>query len=491
MIFQIVNKTKSAVLLLLTFCFLAGCKKFVTIDPPPTSLSDGNVYSNDITASSVMIGIYDALSAGTFDFQGYSVSGTYVTAGLMSDELTLFDINNTTWQPFYQNAFSAATGGGVGPWFNAFSNQGIFTCNAVIEGVSASPTITPSVKQQLVGEAKFMRAFFYFYLTNFYGKVPIVLSTDPKKNALLPRSSVDSVYAQIIADLKEAKGLLNANYLGANAKSVTSERVRPNKWSATALLARAYLYHKDYDSAFATATEVINSGSYDLLSNLNDVFLMNSREAIWQLQAINVGQNANTGEGGRFVLPDVGPDTWTYPVYLNKAILNSFEAGDNRKTKWIDSVVVGTDVFYYPYKYKSGVLQNNTITEYSMVLRLAEQYLIRAEAAINKSSPDLNAAVSDLNKIRNRAGLPNYSGSVSKDALMAALLRERRNELFTEWGHRWFDLKRWPGTTLSDVMIPAAQAKGATWNPNNYQALYPIAQQEILVNPHIDQNLGY
>src|SRR5207244_6787281 len=113
-----------------------------------------------------------------------------------------------------------------------------------------------------------------------FGDVPLALTTDPETNVLLSRTPKAQVYDQIKTDLKDAEELLSGNYLDATLLKTTSERVRPTKWAAAALLARVYLYTSDWANADAQATQVINSGLYSLPSALNDVFLKNSNEAI-------------------------------------------------------------------------------------------------------------------------------------------------------------------------------------------------------------------
>lgn len=472
--------------LLLTL--VAGCKKFVTVPPPPTSLNSDNVYQSDGTAAAVMTQLYASVVNGGGNIG--QLDGFFLTGGMSADELTLFNLSDATALSYYTNALVPLNTGVLGPWFEVYTD--IFTTNAVIDGVTGNNLLTPAVSQQLLGEAKFMRGFFYFYLVNIYGEVPLVTNTNAKANALNYRATVDSVYGQIIGDLTDAEALLSDNYLGPDLQTVTTAKLRPTKWAATALLARVYLYHQDYPNAYAQANSVIGSNLFGL-DSLDAVFLMNSHEAIWQLQNINLGRSANTPEGQVFILPATGPGaTNGYEYYLNNALVNSFEPGDSRRTHWIDSVVVGSTAYYYPYKYKAGAAQLSTQSEYQMVFRLGEQYLIRAEAEANGAGGGLSAAVNDLDAIRQRAGLPGYAGPVTTDSVMAALLNERRVELFTEWGHRWFDLKRWPvASTLNSVMIPAALAKGAVWNPDNHQALFPIPQVEIEFDLNLTQNPGY
>src|SRR5690606_27043726 len=133
---------------------------------------------------------------------------------------------------------------------------------------------------RLLGEAKFVRAFCYFYLVNQFGNVPLIVNTDYKINTVMPRTEKSKVYDLIVTDLVDAQSKLPSNY-------VSTERIRPNKEAATTLLARTYLYLGKWDLAEAEATKVIKDTRYRLLGNLNDVFLKNSEEAIWQLQSVN------------------------------------------------------------------------------------------------------------------------------------------------------------------------------------------------------------
>jgi hypothetical protein len=358
----------------------------------------------------------------------------------------------------------------------------IFITNSAIEGLSLSTGLTPTVKNQLLGEAKFMRAFFYFYLVNLYGDVPLAISTDFQVNAMMPRTPKSEIWTQITADLKEAQNLLSTNYLKADVLSTTSDRVRPTKWAAAAMLSRAYLYQQKWTEAESAATTVIgNTSLFDTVSLNNNVFGKTSREAIWQLQPVNTGWN--TEDARKFILPSTGPSP-TYPVYLNSFLLNSFESGDARKTSWVNSVTVGGSTYYYPFKYKSATL-NAPVTEYQMVLRLGEVYLNRAEARAQQGNKA--GALADLNLIRKRAKLPDYSGPTDQTSLITAILHERQVELFTEWGHRWMDLKR--TGNVDAVLSVVASQKGGTWN-TNWQ-LYPISLTELQRNPFLVQNSGY
>ncbi|PTS87399.1 RagB/SusD family nutrient uptake outer membrane protein, partial [Flavobacterium sp. HMWF030] len=199
-----------------------------------------------------------------------------------------------------------------------------------------------------------------------------------------------------------------------------------------------------------------------------------SKETIWQLQSVAAGQN--TKEASIFIFL-AGPPT---TIALNPLLINSFTIGDLRKTNWIKSVSKGASTWYHAYKYKE---QNTTAVskEYSIVLRLAEQYLIRAEARAYQG--DLIGAKEDLNKIRNRAGLAQTTAS-TKEEILNAILQERRWEFFTEHGHRFFDLKRF---NKLDAELKSVKSG---WNSND--SLFPIPQNELSTNPNLGpQNPGY
>ncbi|THU34737.1 RagB/SusD family nutrient uptake outer membrane protein [Niastella caeni] len=464
----------------LILVFESGCKKLVDVDPPDTTITGSSVYASDATAIAVLTGIYTRLSS-TANYDGNTGFTTIsLFTALSADEMALFDLNNANYLSFYRNSLSAS-GAGSEFWPTIYSY--IFTCNSAIEGLKKSTTLAPAVKQQLTGEAKFMRAFFYFYLINLYGDVPLVLNIDYKVNSLLSRIPKAQVYQQIINDLKEAQDLLTSDYVKGDVISKTTERVRPNKWAATALLARAYLFNGDYINAESQATSVINNSSMYSLSTLPDVFLKNSNEAILQLQPVFPATVvSNTHDAVQFIIPATGPSN-SWPVYLSTSLVNSFESSDQRKINWVSSVIMGTDTFYYPYKYKMNT-PNDPVTEYLMLLRLAEQYFIRAESRAKQNK--LNEAMNDLNVIRTRAGLANTTATTQSE-LIIAIQHERQVELFMELGHRWLDLKRM--NVIDAVMTIVTPKKGGTWS-TNWQ-LYPIPVGDIQKDPNLIQNAGY
>jgi len=463
----------------------SGCKKLIEVPPPVTSLTSDNVFTNDAAAASVLTGIYTKMSAGG-PLAGVMITSVSLISGLSADELTLYGggaNSNTTLAEFYTNTLSAGTSATSSSLWASYYAQ-IYVVNLAIERLNKSNSLTPAIRQHLLGEAEFLRAFFYFYLTNLYGDIPLATSSDYTINSVLKRTPQKDVYKQIIADLLSAQNLLTDSYLQPDDLSTTSERVRPNKWAATALLARVYLYAGDSADAILQSSAIINTQNYGLAA-LNTAFQKNSIETIWSLQPVNIGWN--TEDAKVFILPASGPTNSSStgnPVYLSPQLMAAFEPNDQRRINWIDSVIVNGNTYYYAYKYKSATL-NAPVTEYLMVLRLAEQYLIRAEAEANNN--DISDAIKDLNVIRNRAGLANYQSPSDQRSVLNAIMHERQTELFTEWGHRWLDLKR--TNSVNDVMSIVAPAKGTTWNPD--WQWYPIPAYDIVQDPNLTQNAGY
>jgi hypothetical protein len=306
----------------------------------------------------------------------------------------------------------------------------------------------------------------HFYLTNLYGAVPYVITTDYKVNTIAVRMPVAEVYDLVTADLNQAIGLLPENYLSA-------DRVRPNRYTATALLARVYLYDGEWAAASNAASAVLNNPIYVWETNIDKTFLKECKATIWQFMPKAAGNN--TDEGAVFIFKS-GPPTY---VGLRPELFQSFAGNDLRKTHWIAAVTDGKTTWYHANKYKQKTTTATSV-EYSIIFRMAEQYLIRAEARARQG--ELIGAKEDLNVVRKTAGLLNTT-AVTADAVVAAVIQERRFELFTEYGHRFFDLKR---SGALDSVLPAVKPG---WNTTD--ALWPIPEKELLANSNLTQNPGY
>jgi hypothetical protein len=500
-----VNRVEVRNWILVVMLFLlasqSSCKKFIQVPPPAGTITENSVYTSDATAISVLTALYGTMNSSPIQGAG-SIS---MFAALSADEYTLNGgITSTSYLAYYRNELSQinptdAAGGEHWPVLYNF----IFRCNAAIEGLNNSSNLTPIIKQQLLGEAKFLRAFFYFYLVNEFGDVALALTTDPQINTVMPRSPQSDVYDQIISDLQDAENLLTDSYLDATLLNTTTERTRPTRWAAAALLARVYLYTRNYIKAEEHASVIINNTTlFGPLPTLNNAFLKNSQEAIWQLQPTAI--NFNTVEAQTLIIPQTGPSTGAAavnPVYLSKQLLLSFEVNDKRAVygNWIDTTIyklslTKNDTVAYPNKYKlntndptiSVTTGTKNMKEYFMVLRLGEQYLIRAEARAQLGN--VSGAQDDLNTIRIRAGLP-LTTAGDKNSLLVAIMNERQVELFSEWGHRWFDLKRTGKVDEVMKVVTPLKASGFSWQ--SYQKLYPIPLSELQTAPNILQNDGY
>jgi hypothetical protein len=430
------------------------------VDPPVDKIVFETAFSDDITATASVSGLYSQM------MQQYQFFGSYAMTlytGFAADELTSTR-NDNTENTFIQNQLTSGNSVVYDLWRTAYKY--IYQANACIEGLTAASSLTDSVRNTLTGEAKFLHAFIYFYLTNLFGDIPLITSTDYRNNQSVARTPVDQVYSYLIQELLEAQHLLSSSYTSAG-------RARPNRFAAESLLARIYLYTKQWDKAEQTASGIINSGMYSLASTPANVFLVAGNETIWQLSS--VVSNINTYEGNNFnpISATIVPK---YP--FTSYLMNSFEPGDARKSAWIKSSVVGGQTYNYPYKYK--VRTGSAVTENPVYLRLAEQYLIRAEARTHLN--DLSGAAADINIIRNRAGLSGIS-IPDQDAAFAAIEQECRVEFFAEWGHRWFDLKRWG---RADAVLSPVKSG---WQ--SFDTLWPLPYSELQLNPALTQNSGY
>lgn len=449
--------------LLLLITAIISCKKFVTIDTPTNELVSSSVFVDSSTAESTVIGIYSNL----FMVPNMLISNGYnLFTGLAGDDLsytgTLSDyseIENNSIQTKNNYVYN-----NLWKWGYDY----IYQSNACIEGLTATTSLSASQKNRLMGELKFIRALLYFHLVNLFGDIPMETTTDYQVNSIMPRTHQDSIYNQIISDLKDAETRLPEDYFN-------TDRTRANKYTASALLARVYLSKKQYAAAKEESNIVINCGWYSM-QNIADVFLRSSNETIFQFYPIGSSSTYNSVDGTTFIPTTSASSKPNY--ILNNRLLQSFSSEDLRKVSWLNSKTVNGITYTYPYKYK--VRTSSNITEYNIFLRLAEMYLINAEA--NYYIGNYSDAVNDLNIIRNRAGLSNIIYTSQTD-ILREIINENRWEFFAECGHRWTDLKRWG---LMDEVLSSEKE-----NYTSTDSLFPIPWSEIQLNPFLTQNSGY
>tara|TARA_R110002051_G_scaffold63132_5_gene114913 strand:- start:10756 stop:12189 length:1434 start_codon:yes stop_codon:yes gene_type:complete len=447
------------------FLFFLGCiscSNFVEVDPPKNSLISETVFEDASTVRSALANIYVKMRDQSM-VSGRN--GLSTSMGIYSDELDyyLFDTNNTQ---IYQHSVLASNAIITSWWSNAFTI--IYAANDIIKGVENSVSLSPDEKDEFLGQALFIRGYMHSLLVALFGDIPYITTTNYIENNEVSRSPIAIVYQNIITDVKEAARLLENS-------PTNSERVIPNKGVANALLARMYLYTKNWELAESTASNIISS--YTLETDINKLFLKNSSSTLWQFKPNGISDR-NTYEANQFVIRFIPGQAFA----LSPKLLNSFESGDERRNAWVGSKTSsdGLTTLFFANKYKS-IFNVTESLEHSIIFRLEEQYLIRAEAKAHLGI--IEESQTDLNTIRNRAGLANTTAS-TKETLLTAILNERFVEFFTEQGQRWFDLKR-----TEEAKNEIATIK-SNWNDTDL--LLPIPETEIEVNPNLKpQNPGY
>jgi len=467
----------SWIVLILVAVSVASCKKYLDVPLPISSVAGNSIYQNDNTAAAALGGVYGRL----FQYLVFAGnSGVGCMTGLYGDELknqSLLPAN----QALYGDGVSSSVGGVTTFWTTLYSQ--LYSVNLAIEGLTGATNL--NYTNQWLGEAYFTRGFMYFYLTNLYGDVPLVLGSNYLANNGLARSPQTDVYKQIVSDLQQAQSLLDTKYHSASG-AVTADRGRPNRAAAMALLARVYLYTQDWKDAESMADSLINDAADFQLTSLSQVFLINSTEVIWGLEPFNVaGYSYQVPDALSYYLPAATtPASAGVLATLGDSLRLAFEAGDARYSSWVGKDSVSpTAVYYYPYKYKARG-SYTAAQEMLTLFRLAEQYLIRAEARAQQNN--LTGAIADLNTVRTRAGLGGTTAVTQAD-LLTAILRERRVELFTESGQRFFDLRR--TGNLDAVMNVIAPLKGGAWA--SFKAWWPIPVTDIQSDPKLTQTPGF
>ena len=454
-------------LILLITSFTTACDDFVDVDLPKNQLTAETVFADAATATAALRSIYAKMRD-----EGL-VSSLSRRLGLYADELDDF----TGQSSFYSHTLSELDTSIKALWSRTYNL--IYEANAVVEGIENSSTLSLEDKNQFKGEALVIRAYLHALLVELWGPIPYSSTTDYVANTTVSRMPLNIVYSNIINDLMLASGLLG--------NDISTDRTRVYAEVADAFLARAYLYTQQWELAEDMASRVINK--FVLEADIDKVFLKNSSESIWQFKPAFEGQNTQDADNFIYTGRPTG-------VALSESfVLNEFELGDLRLSNWVGSTTsprpigIGVETWYYAFKYKedsntfiiNGLTEIPTSFEYPVILRLAEQYLIRAEAKAELG--DIAGAQSDLNVIRIRAGLTNTTAANTNE-LLVAILQERRVELFTEQGHRWFDLKR--TGKAATVLAPIKPG----WRDTDI--LFPIPESEILLNPNLlPQNDGY
>jgi starch-binding outer membrane protein, SusD/RagB family len=442
---------RHAIILTGLLYLMSGCD--VLNVEPMDSIPADQAFKDKTGIERGILGSYSSLQSLSYYGRTY-----LIFSDLAADNLAHpADATSSDYAEVDNNGILPENGAVSGIWASIY--DGINVANNVIDKVPGMSDMTDEEKNVALGELYFLRALNHFNLMNYFG--PIIIKTEPTvgvNNLDAGRAPVANVYDQIIEDLTFAAEHLQAS---------SSLKIRASKYAAIALLARVYLYKGDYDLAYDRANDVIMNGGYALPDNYGDIFADDqSGESIFEVDFTELDRNRiaeynfpKSLNGRREVAPD-------------ESLLNAYEAGDERKTYSI--AYDGANAYANKYNDLSKGADN------VIVLRLAEMYLIRAEAEARKSGGNMTAVKNDLDIIRTRAGLPPTTAVTSGD-LLAAIEAERRVEFAFE-GHRWFDLVR---TGRADDLIPTVT--------NLNKTLFPIPSGELLTNnsPDMVQNPGY
>ncbi len=392
-----------------------------------------------------------------FQYLSYYGRTYLIFADLAADNLeSPTDATAAEYREVANNNILPENGSVAGIWSSAY--EGINIANNVIAKIPEMTDMTDAEKSKALGELHFIRALNHFNLLNYFGAIPVKTSpTVGTANLDVPRMPVADVYNQIIDDLLFAETNLPAS----------SVKVRASKYAATALLARVYLYRGSYSLAIAKATEVINNGGYTLLDDYAEVFTDASAESIFEIDFVVLNRNRIA----EYNFPKPDPLNGRREVAPTAGIVNAYTTGDER----FEASLQFLGTLPYAVKYDDIATGADNV----IVLRLAEMYLIRAEAEARLGG-DVNAIQNDLNEIRDRANVP-LSSATTHDALLLQIEQERRVEFAFE-GHRWFDLVRTGRATALLTNVTNAS-----------KTLFPIPLSEILTNKHpqMTQNPGY
>jgi len=461
--FQAIAKAMVKVMALMALLVAVACDSFLEVGTPKNQLGAQAVFEEQATADAAVADIFSRMrDSGLLSGKQ---TGTSVLLAGYADEMDFYGFTGNGAAPFFSNALVATDPVVKEIWSAGYAQA--YAANAAIEGLEKSEALAEEQKAPLMGEALFARAVVHFYMAACFGAVPYVTATGYEANSHIVKRSQQEVFAMARLDLETAIGNLPEQYR-------TPERVRPNRAAAQALLARICLYAGDWNGAERHAGEVIAQAAlYDFPAALDETFLKGAPSTIWQFAPIAPGKNTDEAQSFSFLS---GPP----PICaMAPALLQAFESGDARKQAWTKAVTDGTAAWYHAAKYRQ--FQNTGASvEYSIVLRLQEQYLIRAEARARLGN--LQGAKEDLDAVRGKAGL-GPSPAATLEEMLDALLAERRVELFSEFGHRFFDLRRMG-------KIDAALSHKPDWSQSD--SLWPLPQSELLLNPGLaPQNTGY
>lgn len=440
-----------------------SCEKMIDVDLPQNQIPSQQVFEDVQTADAALAALY----SGLWDNSPLAGDQTGKLLGTYTDDLSYYATTSTNGiLELYQNTHTDSNAAVYAYWASAY--QKIYMANAIIEGVEKSHTLPTVDNNRLKGEALLIRSMLFYYLQQIYGDIPLPMTTDYNINKVLSKTSSNEVLTTIETDLKTVTNLISDDYRNA-------ERIYPNKKVAELMLAKVYMAQNTptkWAEAEILLKNIIGSPLYTFQNDITKVFTKTGTHILWQLKPKNPGDAVK--EASIYYFSGAAPSSFA----LSQDLVNVFSLNDTRKQNWMAPVAVNGNTWYRAEKYKN---RSNNTTEYSIVFRLEEVYLLLAEALAQQNK--LTEALPYLNKTRQRAGLHAIIDPVSKENMLTEILAESRREFFTEFGHRFFDLKR-----LSKLQ--ALQVTKPNWK--DYHRVFPIPQKEILLNTNLNpQNAGY
>lgn len=464
------SRLLTAYCLLPTLILVSSCDEL--LKPTPIDLlTDDIVLNSPNDVPNVEIGLYSAFRP--------IVPSTVIAGDCTSDML----VNNGTFSNFRElgvKQITASNSSAATLWGSIYNT--VYVANFILERLPNVPGVASSDRERVMATAHFLRGYSYFIALYTFGGVPLVTETPISSNLNISRASESDILDFILADYNAALGVLTE--LPANAGYASDYAVQ-------AALARYHLYLGNWPDAETFASSVISSGRYSLdtlfANVVNKDFTSESIFEVGYTVNDDPGTNSAIGLNNLFVgRREIIPS--------NQAVLalSSNESGERFSTiKFNSNDLAGADNGWSVIKYGTPDADNNNV----VVFRLAEMYLIRAEARAKQNKvTGANSAQTDINVLRTRADIWNNItktktftprvGSVSQAQMLQIIENERFYELAYE-GHRWYDLVRTSRAT--SVM----EAFNSNWK--DAYLLWPIPQREIQTNSALvgHQNPGY
>ncbi|PTX62250.1 putative outer membrane starch-binding protein [Kordia periserrulae] len=483
------------IFILLIGIITISCNDFLELDPISEETS-GNAYESASQIEAALVGAYESFQSSEYYvwdnilFQDVRSDNAY--AG--GDNPEIFQIDFLDIAPTHSRLFTH--------WSNIYN--AISKANLVLERVDGinDPLLTEERRNQIKGEAYFLRSYHYFTLVKLWGGVPLILNTitsTDSESVNIPRATATEIYTQITSDLELAATLLPDVY--GNDASIN--KARATSGAAHALAAKAYAQQPmpDYNAVLSHIEAVENStANYQLIAypQLFDGNNYNNAESILEVQYLG----GNEGNFGPQLLlpPSISGDTWRKFVTPSVDLVNAFDAeGDVirkntailfESVQWVDEYWGNAQGSAIPFSYKWKNANGFASADNTYLLRYGDIVLLKAEAYNELNQ--LGNAVTEVNRIRNRAGLPDLTmaQSNSQQVLRETILKERRLELFQE-GQRWDDLARYNQlvSTMNNLNeIDLRNGSPVNYNMTEAKKLLPIPQQELDRNPALVQN---